>query len=129
MANKDLKFNKMESYDSFIIESSKEVVSTEDKYKVADKLNECYKEAVAEAKEWNSDVHDDHTIESYMKENASLVASLAADTLKECNKDYTQEQYESALNDLKEAYIKKIDEKLEMEISIELPYNRNNPFN
>jgi len=124
------KFNKMKSFDLFVNESSEEVVSTEDKYKVADKLNECYKEAVNEAKEWNGDVHDDHTIESYMKENAALVAALAADTLKECNEDYTKEQYESALNDLKEAYVKKIDEKIEMELdlSIELPYNRENPI-
>jgi|TARA_B110000908_G_scaffold146900_1_gene178183 hypothetical protein len=125
----NLKFNKMKTFESFN-ESSEEVVSTEDRYKVADKLNECYKDAVAEAKEWSSDVHDDHTIESYMKENAALVAALAADTLRECNEDYTKEQYESALNDLKESYIKKIDEKLEMEfeLSVELPYNKENPI-
>ena len=65
MANKNLKFNKMKTFESFN-ESSEEVVSTDDKYKVADKLNECYKEAVNEAKEWSRDVHDDHTIESYI---------------------------------------------------------------
>ena len=124
--SKKLSFNKMKTFESFVSENSpEEVVSTDDKYKVADKLNECYKEAVGEAKEWSEDVHDDHTVESYMNENAALVASLAADTLKECNEDYTNEQYENALNNLKEAYIKKIDEKIEMELELsdELPYN------
>ncbi len=131
LGESNLSFNKMKTFESFVNENNPdEVVSTDDKYKVADKLNECYKEAVAEAKEWSEDVHDGHTVESYMTENAALVASLAADTLKECNEDYTNEQYESALNDLKEAYIKKIDEKIQMEVELadELPYNKENPF-
>jgi hypothetical protein len=108
-------FNKMKTFESFMNEdNSEEVVSTEDKYKVADKLNECYNEAVNEAKEWAEDVHDDHTEESYMKENAALVAALAANALKE-SKDHTPEQFEASINVMKEAFSKKLNEILEME--------------
>jgi hemerythrin-like domain-containing protein len=51
----------------------------------------------------------------YMKENAALVAALAVDTMEEGYKEVkeeemTQEAYESACNELKEAYCKKVDE-------------------
>ena len=112
MAN--TKFNKMKTYDAFINEESEEVVSTEDKYKVADKLNECYEEIVSEVKHWADDAHDDHTEESYMKENAALVATLAAKALKE-SKEHTPEQYEASINVMKDAFAKKLNEVLEME--------------
>ena len=113
-------FNKMKTYEAFINEEDSEdsvstdSVSTEDKYKVADKLNECYEEIVGEVKAWAEDVHDDHTEESYMKENAALVATLAAKALKE-TKDHTPEQYEASINVIKEAFSKKLNEVLEME--------------
>ena len=125
MANKE--FNKMKTYEAFIGEedyeekSSSDSVSTEDKYKVADKLNECYEEAVYEAKEWAEDAHDEHTEESYMKENAALVAALAAKALKE-TKEYTSEQYEASINVLKDAFNKKLNEILEMEKGEEEPH-------
>jgi len=112
MANKE--FNKMKTYEAFIGEDESEVVSTEDKYKVADKLNECYEKIVYEAKEWANDVHDDNTEESYMKENAALVAALAAKALKE-TKEHTPEQYEASINVMKDAFSKKLNEVLEME--------------
>jgi DNA polymerase III delta prime subunit len=109
-------FKKMKTFESFVSEedSEEEVVSTEDKYKVADKLNECYNEAVNEAKEWADDVHDNHTVVSYMEENAALVAALAVNALKKCS-EQTPEQLEGALNTLKDSYSKKIEEMKEME--------------
>jgi hypothetical protein len=104
--------NKMKMYEVFVGEEDS--VSTDDKYKVADKLNECYKEIVGEAKEWAKDVHDEHTEESYMKENAALVATLAANALKE-SKEHTPEQFEASINAMKEAFSKKLNEVLEME--------------
>ena len=106
--------NKMKSFESYINEESKETVSTEDKYKVADKLYECYQEAIGEAKEWADDVHDDHTVESYMKENAALVAALVTTALKE-SKDHTPEQFEASVNVIKDSFSKKLNEVLEME--------------
>jgi len=108
----DNQINKMKTFEAFVGESDS--VSTEDKYKVADKLNECYTEAIEEAKEWADDVHDNHTVVSYMEENAALVAALAVKALKEC-KDHTPEQLEGALNTLKDSYSKKIEEMKEME--------------
>ena len=108
----DNELNKMKTFEAFIGEEDS--VSTDDKYKVADKLNECYKEIVGEAKEWAKDVHDEHTEESYMKENAALVATLAAKALKE-SKEHTPEQFEASINVMKEAFSKKLNEVLEME--------------
>ena len=112
--------NKMKSFDVFINEEdyketpSSDSVSTEDKYKVADKLNEIYeKYAVSESKEWASDPHDEHTEESYMKENAALVATLAANALKE-SCEHTTEQYESAVKAMGDAFNKKLNEVIEM---------------
>jgi hypothetical protein len=63
-----------------------------------------------EAKAWESDAHDEHTIESYMCENAALVAGLAAKSLKECKEEFGLEAYEAALNMISEAFDKKIQE-------------------
>jgi hypothetical protein len=51
----------------------------------------------------------------YMKENAALVAALAAGAMEEGygevkETEMTQEMYEAMCNELKEAYAKKIDE-------------------
>lgn len=108
----DNELNKMKTFEAFMGEEDS--VSTDDKYKVADKLNECYKEIVEEAKEWAKDVHDEHTEESYMKENAALVATLAADALKQ-SKEHTPEQFEASINAMKDAFSKKLNEVLEME--------------
>ena len=55
-------------------------------------------------------MHDEHTVESYMKENQALVASLAMNTLKEMREEMTLETYEAMCNELKESYAKKMDE-------------------
>jgi hypothetical protein len=73
-------------------------------------LERCYESVVAEAKAWETDAHDDHTIESYMCENAALVASLAAKACKDCKDEYGEEAYEAALNMIKEAFSNKIEE-------------------
>ncbi len=77
---------------------------------VSEILSDCYEKVTLEAKAWESDAHDDHTIESYMCENASLVASLAAKSLKECKEEFGLEAYEAALNMISEAFDKKIQE-------------------
>jgi len=77
---------------------------------VAEMLKEAYKACKNEAKVWEEDMHDEHTIESYLKENAALVAMMAVNTLKEMKEDMTLEMYEATCNELKESYAKKIDE-------------------
>jgi len=105
-----MKLNKIKTFESYLNEDA-----VSKKFNVSDKLYECYEHAVTEATEWNGDVHDDHTVESYMKENAALVAALAVKVLKECNEEYTTEQFETAVHSLKDAYSKKINEMVEME--------------
>jgi hypothetical protein len=77
---------------------------------VSEMLETCYSKVKEEAKVWESDAHDDHTIETYMIENAALVASLAANTLKEMKEDSESEAHEACLNQMIEAYTKKINE-------------------
>ena len=87
-------------------EETKEEVAKE----VAEMLKECYDAAKNEAKAWEADMHDEHTVESYLKENAALVAALAVNALKECKEEMTLETYEGVCNELKESYAKKIEE-------------------
>jgi hypothetical protein len=94
-------------------EESKEDKSKEtkeDKKAVTDMLKEVYNNVKEEAKVWEEDMHDEHTIESYLKENAALIATFAANTLKEMKSDITLEMYEGTCNELKDAYSKKMDE-------------------
>ena len=82
---------------------------------VAEMLKESYKNAVKEACDYHSDEYPDHTLEGYLKENAALVAALAAQTLEESHavskrEELTVEMYEAMLNNIKESYCKKIDE-------------------
>lgn len=77
----------------------------------ADMLNEIYEGACKnEAKAYEEDAHDEHTVESYMKENAALVGGLSAKCLKEMKEEYTMEAYEAACNEMIEAYSKKVNE-------------------
>ena len=76
---------------------------------VSEMLESCYQDVVKEAMEWENDAHDDHTAESYMAENAALVAGLAGKALKECKEAYGMEAYEAALNTIKESFSNKID--------------------
>ena len=78
-------------------------------------MKEMYEKACEEAKAYENDDYDEHTVESYMKENAALIAALAADKLKEAyesvhDEEMTQEQFESACESMKESYAKKMDE-------------------
>lgn len=77
---------------------------------VSEMLEKCYECAMEEAKAWDEDAHDDHTIESYMAENASLVAKMGVNTLTELQGDMKTEAFEACLNKMAEAYSKKINE-------------------
>lgn len=95
-------------------DSTKEIVKP-----VSEMLKECYEAIVAEAKVWEEDAHDEHTVETYMAENASLVAGLAANTLKEMKADMETEAYEACLNKMSEAFAKKINEIKEMKDAVD----------
>ena len=86
-------------------ESEEEVVET-----CSEMLEKCYESCKNEAKAYEEDAHDEHTIEAYMKENAALVAGLAAKCLKEMKEEYAVEAYEAACNEMIEAYTKKMNE-------------------
>ena len=92
-------------------EETEEEVSKE----VSEMLKEVYESCKNEAQVWADDAHDEHTVESYMKENAALVAGLAAQALKEMKGELETEAYESALNQMSEAFSKKINECKESE--------------
>jgi DUF438 domain-containing protein len=95
-------------------DSAKEIVKP-----VSEMLKECYEAIIAEAKVWEEDAHDEHTVETYMTENAALVASLAANTLKEMKSDMETEAYEACLNKMSEAYSKKLNEMKEMKDAVD----------
>ena len=84
---------------------------------VAAMLKEVYESCKNEAKVWEEDAHDSHTVESYMAENAALVAALAAGALKEMKEDYSTEAYEAACNSMIESYTTKINEMKESELA------------
>lgn len=96
-------------------EEAEEVVETK---AVADMLSEVYEACKNEAKAWESDAHDEHTVETYMKENAALVGGLAAKCLKEMKEDYSVEAYEAACNEMIEAYSKKVNEMKESDSAV-----------
>ena len=78
-------------------------------------MKEMYERACDEAKAYENDDYDEHTVESYMTENAALIAALAADKLKEAyesvhEEEMSQEQFEAAIESMKESYAKKMDE-------------------
>lgn len=105
----------MEIEESEEVDSSEEEVEEGDKEEVAkalvaDMMKEMFEACKEEAKAWESDMHDEHTIEAYMCENAALAAALATQALKEMKEDMTLEMYEAACESLKESYSKKIDE-------------------
>ena len=79
----------------------------EPKRPVSEILKECYGMMKEEAAAWEN---DEHTIETYMTENAALIGGFAANTLKEMKEDYALEAYEAACNQIKEAFCKKVDE-------------------
>lgn len=85
---------------------------------VSEMLTEIYESSCKnEAKAYEGDAHDEHTVETYMKENAALVGALAAKALKEMKEEYTTEAYEAACNEMIESYSKKVNELKEMDHS------------
>jgi hypothetical protein len=90
--------------------------ATEKKTKlVSEMLQEVYEACKNEAKVYEEDAHDDHTVESYMAENAALIAALAAKSLTEMKEEYSTEAYEAACNRMIESYTKKMNEMKETE--------------
>ena len=98
-------------------EEAEEVNAEESNPTVAEMLEKCYEMVKNEAKVWEEDAHDDHTVESYMKENAALVAALAANTLKEMKDEYSVEAFEATCNEMIEAYTKKMNEIKEADLA------------
>lgn len=86
---------------------------------VSEMLKECYEALKNEAKVWEEDAHDEHTVETYMAENAALVAGLAANSLKEMKADMETEAYEACLNKMSESFSKKINEIKEMKDAVD----------
>lgn len=90
---------------------SEETESEEAKTKiVSEMLQDVFESCKNEAKVYEDDAHDEHTIESYMKENASLLAAFSAKTLKEMKEEYAVEAYEAACNEMVDAFSKKMNE-------------------
>ena len=86
---------------------------------VEEMLIEGYAKVKEAACAYEKDEYQDHTLEMYMKENAALVATLAAKAMEEGygevkETELTQEMYEAHCNEMKEAYAKKMDELKEM---------------
>ena len=96
-------------------DASEEDTSTETVVTVEEMLSEGYSKVKEAACAYEKDAYQDHTLEMYMKENAALVATLAAKAMEEGygevkETEMTQEMYEAMCNELKEAYAKKIEE-------------------
>ena len=100
-------------------EETEEVTEEEEEAMlVSDMLKEVYESCKNEAKAWEDDAHDEHTVETYMKENAALVGGMAAQSLKEMKEDYSVEAYEAACNEMIEAYSKKVNEMKESDSAV-----------
>ena len=81
----------------------------------SEQLKKCYEYVVKEACDYDKDDYPDHTLEGYLKENATLVATLAGEALENAyaqlkDEELTVEMYEACLNNMKESYNKKIEE-------------------
>lgn len=81
---------------------------------VSEMLEKCYERAIEEAKEWAEDAHDDHTVETYMAENAALVAKMGVTALSRLKEEMSTEAFEACLNKMAESYTKKINESKEV---------------
>ena len=101
------------------VNESKEEVTKEEKVEetVSSMLEKVYESCKNEAKVYEDDAHDSHTIESYMCENAALIATLAVGALKEMKEEYSTEAFEAACNKMVESYTTKITELKESELS------------
>ena len=96
-------------------EAEAEAAPAEAPATVEEMLIEGYNKVKEAACAYEKDEYQDHTLEMYMKENAALVAALAAKAMEEGygevkEMELTQEMYEAHCNEMKEAYGKKMDE-------------------
>lgn len=99
-------------------EEAEESIQPEEEAKkiVSEMLSEVYNESCKnEAVAYDNDDYEEHTVESYMKENAALVAGLAAKVAEDAYAEVTEtecerETYESLCESIKESFVKKIDE-------------------
>ena len=99
-------------------EAEEEIEEVEEEAEeVSEMLQEVYEACKNEAKVYEDDAHDDHTVESYMIENAALIAALAAKSLTEMKEEYSTEAYEAVCNGMIESYTKKMNEMKETESS------------
>ena len=96
-------------------EAELEEAEEEEAKQVSEMLQEVYEACKNEAKVYEDDAHDDHTVESYMIENAALIAALAAKSLTEMKEEYSTEAYEAVCNGMIESYTKKMNEMKETE--------------
>jgi hypothetical protein len=113
--------NKFKSYSQYLNEQA-EVESKKEKEEkveetVSSMLEKVYESCKNEAKVYEDDAHDSHTVESYMSENAALIATLAVGALKEMKEEYSTEAFEAACNKMVESYTDKITELKESELS------------
>lgn len=99
-------------------EETEESVYPEEEAKkiVSEMLSEIYSESCKnEAVAYQNDDYEEHTVETYMKENAALVAGLAAKVAEDAYNEVTEsecerEVYEALCESIKESFVKKIDE-------------------
>ena len=78
-------------------------------------MTEMYEAACSEAVAYENDDYEEHTVESYMKENAALAAALATKAMESAceqvkEEEMTVETYEAMCESMKESYAKKMDE-------------------
>ena len=81
----------------------------------SEQLKKCYETAMAEACTYEGDDYAEHTVETYVKENASLVATHLCEMYERAcgevkEQDLTIEMYEASCNEMKESFNKRIDE-------------------
>lgn len=86
---------------------------------VSEMLEKCYERVMEEAQAWDEDAHDDHTVETYMAENAALVAKMGVNALNEMKGDMETEAFEACLNKMAEAYSKKINESKQVKDAVD----------
>ena len=104
-----------ESEEAEEVEAEEPAAPAETSATVEEMLSEGYGKVSEAACAYEKDEYQDHTLEMYMKENAALVATLAATAMEEGygevkDEDMTQEMYEAICNEMKESYSKKIEE-------------------
>ena len=104
-----------EESDEEAVEAPEAEAGAETTVTVEEILTDGYHKVKEAACAYENDEYQDHTLEMYMKENAALIATMAAKAMEEAysevkETEMTKEMYEALCNELKEAYSKKIEE-------------------